>query len=202
MEKKNQKEQQKPIEQMEQEEERKLMEQKKPRRKRKKQEPDVSAVPMVNIETVKPATEDLVLKALREMGCHCTVEKEVPFIHLIHFCYRGQIFFIQCQQDCSNITLSHLCWYEMPMDGDIEEFACMQKAVNKVNSHGRAIVYYSFDEEERTIDLSSRYTILFAEDIIHLDNYLEAMLKLFFKIQRDVMIEIEKYRVRAGLVDD
>ncbi|MCR5159218.1 MAG: hypothetical protein K6D37_08865 [Prevotella sp.] len=65
---KKQKERKKPIAQMEQEEERRLMEQKKPRRKRKKQEPDVSAVPVDNDEMVELATEDLVLKTLREMG--------------------------------------------------------------------------------------------------------------------------------------
>ena len=177
MEKKNQKEQQKPIEQMEQEEERKLMEQKKPRRKRKKQEPDVSAVPMVNIETVKLATEDLVLKTLREMGCNYTIVEDVPVIRLIHFHYQGQLFFIEVTQDSPYITLIQEWWHVMSMDGDIEDFACMQKAVNDANAYGHVTVCYRFDKEDRTIGLSSRNTILFVEDIIHLDNYLEAMLK-------------------------
>ncbi|MCR5157595.1 MAG: hypothetical protein K6D37_00555 [Prevotella sp.] len=197
---KKQKEEKKLMEQMEQEEERRLMEQKKPRRKRKKQEPDVSAMPVDYDEMVELATEDLVLKTLREMGCNYTIVEDVPVIRLIHFHYQGQLFFIEVTQDSPYITLSHEWWHVMSMDGDIEEFACMQKAVNDANAYGHVTVCYHFDKEDRTIGLSSRNTILFVEGIPHLDYYLEGMLKLFFRTQRDVMIDMEKYRVRAGLV--
>ena len=188
---KKQKEKKKPIEQMEQEEERKLMEQKKQKRKQKKQELDASTMP------VQLTTRDLVLQTLREMGCKYSEEFDGT---LIHFSYQGKVFFVEAHNDCPYIYLLDPWWYEMSMDGDIEDFACMQKAVNEVNSYGKATVYYSFDEEDRTISLSSRQSILFVEEIKCIDNYLAAVLDVFFRVQQKVLTEMEKYRVRAGLV--
>ena len=80
------------------------------------------------------------------------------------------------------------------MDGDIEDFARMQKAVNLANCKGTCTVLYTYNEEEGLIGVHSRKNIIFVPQITELDKYLASVLDGFFKIQRLVLSEMDKIK--------
>ena len=146
-------------------------------------------------------TRVLVKRTLRNMGCSPVVGERGN----IFFDYQGEHFFISASNDCRCIDIYDTWWERLSMDGDIEDFARMQKAVNMVNASSSCTVLYSYDYEEREIGVHTRQKLLFIEQIPDIERYLAAMLNGFFKAQRDVKTEMEKdrkmdeQRVNGGL---
>ena len=83
------------------------------------------------------------------------------------------------------------------MDADIEEFARLQKAVNLINGSANCTVLYAPDQEAKMIGVHSKKNMLFISQIPDIELYLQAALNDFFKVQREVLKEIEKQRVKA-----
>ena len=135
-------------------------------------------------------TRVLVMRTLRNMGCTPVVGERGN----IHFDYQGEHFFIAANNDCRFIEIYDTWWGRLSMGDDIETFAWMQKAVNQVNASSSCTVLYSYDYEEREVGVHTRQNLLFIEQIPDIERYLVAMLNGFFKAQRDVKTEIEKYR--------
>ncbi|MBQ8096500.1 MAG: hypothetical protein IJ243_05380, partial [Prevotella sp.] len=77
-----------------------------------------------------------------------------------------------------------------------EEFARMQKAVNWINGYANCTVLYTPDQEGRLIGVHSKKNILFIAQIPDLELYLQATLNDFFKVQREVLNEIERQKVK------
>lgn len=152
-----------------------------------KQEQDAN-----NTELLGVPTRALVMRTLRNMGCEPVVEDGSG-----HICfeYQGERFCIGAEDECVFINVYDLWWHSLSMDADIEEFARMQKTVNWINGFANCTVLYSFDYEDRMIGLHSRKNILFISQIPNLELYLGSVLNDFFKVQREVLTEIEKQKV-------
>ena len=138
-------------------------------------------------------TRVLVMRTLRSMGCEPVVDDRNGFIC---FVYQGEQFRIEADNECLNITVYDLWWHSLPMDADIEEFARMQKAVNWINGYANCTVLYTPDQEGRLIGVHSKKNILFIAQIPDLELYLQATLNDFFKVQREVLNEIERQKVK------
>lgn len=139
-----------------------------------------------------PATRMLVLETLGKMGCAFDDEDD----GIIRFSYQGAGFAIEAVDDCLFINVDYPWWHVLPMDGDLEDFAYMQKAVNMANHHYACNVFYTFNKEENLIGVHCKKNILFVPQIPNLEGYLASVLDSFFKTQREVMTEIEKNRIK------
>ena len=145
-------------------------------------------------ELLRIPTRTLVMRTLRTMGCEPVVDDRNGFIC---FVYQGENFRIEADNDCLNINVYDLWWHSLSMDADIEEFAWLQKAVNLVNGSANCTVLYTLDQEAKLIGLHSKKNLLFISQIPDLELYLMAALNDFFKVQREVLTEIEKQRAKA-----
>ena len=145
-------------------------------------------------ELLRIPTRTLVMRTLRTMGCEPVVDDRNGFIC---FVYQGENFRIEADNDCLNINVYDLWWHSLSMDADIEEFAWLQKAVNLVNGSANCTVLYTPDQEAKLIGVHSKKNMLFISQIPDLELYLMAALNDFFKVQREVLTEIEKQRAKA-----
>ena len=82
------------------------------------------------------------------------------------------------------------------MDADIEEFACMQKAVNRINAYANCTALYSANEEERVFGLHLKKNIPFIVQIPDIEVYLKSTLDDFFIAQRALITEMERNKVK------
>lgn len=142
-------------------------------------------------------THQLVLKILKVIGCQY---EEVDDVRT-RIVYQGETFLIDSRDDCLFINVYDPWWYELPMNGDIDDFARLQKAINHVNSMVGCTVLYTYNNEERAIGVHTMKNLIFIPQIPHLDNYLESTFADFFKVQRTLLTEIEKIKtaeVHAG----
>lgn len=145
-------------------------------------------------ELLSIPTRTLVMRILRTMGCEPVVDDRNGFIC---FDYQGEYFRIEADNDCPHINVYDLWWHSIPMDADIEEFAWLQKAVNLVNGSANCTVLYTPDQEGKVIGVHSKKNMLFISQIPDIALYLMAALNDFFKVQREVLTEIEKQRAKA-----
>ena len=136
-------------------------------------------------------TRDLVLETLRGMGCAF----EEADGHSIYFDYQGERFMIEASNECLFINVYDLWWHHMLTCCDVEEFANMQKTVNRINAHANCTVLYTINQKVEEIGVHSKKNILFVRQIPDLKRYLACTLDDFFKVQRAVMTEIEKCKL-------
>ena len=139
-------------------------------------------------------THQLVMDTLRQMGCDPKEMDEV----LIAVDYQGMHFIIEAADECLYINV-HAPWiYFISMDGELEEFARMQKAINLVNQHEHATLCYSFKQEENEIGVHAKRNVLFIPQIPSLTKYLASAFDIIFRAQRMLLTEIEKCKVREA----
>ena len=143
-----------------------------------------------SVDDTQFATRELVLSTLDKMGCEHCEEDELR----IRLTYQGETFMIDAHNDCLFINVYDPWWFELPMHGDIEEFARMQKAVNLANCKGTCTVLYTYNDEEGLIGVHSRKNLIFVPQITELDKYLASVFDCFFKTQRLVLAEMEKLK--------
>ena len=136
-------------------------------------------------------TRVLVMRTLRNMG----VEPKVDENENILFQYQGEHFMIEAENECLFINVYDLWWYHLSTYCDVEEFARMQKVVNLINRYSSCTVLYTVNKEAEMIGVHSKKNMLFVQQIPNLEGYLASVLDGFFKVQRNVMTEIEKMKV-------
>lgn len=136
-------------------------------------------------------TRDLVLDTLRELGCEYDEVEDIK----IYFTYQGERFMIEADNECFFINIYDLWWHHLSTYCDVEEFAAMQKTINNINAYANCTVLYTINKEAEEIGVHSKKNMLFVRQIPDLKGYLVSVLNDFFKIQRSVMTEIEKYKV-------
>ena len=136
-------------------------------------------------------TRDLVLETLKELGCEYKEAEELK----IYFVFQGERFMIEADNDCYYINVYDLWWHHMSMYCDVEEFAAMQKTINNINACANCTVLYTINKEAEEIGVHSKKNMMFVRQIPDLKGYLVSTLDDFFKIQRSVMMEIERCKV-------
>jgi hypothetical protein len=138
-------------------------------------------------------TRTLVMRILRSIGSEPLAEENTG---RIFFSYQGEQFFIACSNDSPFITIYDVWWYQISMDADIEEFACMKKAVNSINAYANCTALYSTNEEERVFGLHLKKNIPFIVHIPNIEVYLRSTLEDFFTAQRAIITEMERNKVK------
>ncbi len=155
---------------------------------------DVPVDASADMDTIVHETRDLVLETLREMGCEHEEGTEEDDIR-IRFSYQGEQFMIEADNECYFINIYDLWWHHMSTYCDVDEFAAMQKTINRINAHANCTVLYTINQEAEEIGVHSKKNMLFVRQIPDLKGYLVSTLNDFFKVQRSVMSEIEKCKV-------
>lgn len=135
-------------------------------------------------------TRNLVISTLSKMGCEHLEEDDIR----ISFTYQGENFVIDAVNDCMYINVYDPWWFELPMNGDIEDFSRMQKAVNLANCEGTSTVIYTYNKEQGLVGVHSKKNILFTKEISELDKYLIGVLESFFRTQRFIVSEMDKLK--------
>ena len=156
---------------------------------------DVPIVANADMDTIVHETRDLVLETLREMGCEYEEGTEGENDIRIFFTYQGERFMIEADNECYFINIYDLWWHHMSTYCDVEEFAAMQKTINNINACANCTVLYTINKEAEEIGVHSKKNMLFVRQIPDLKGYLVSTLDDFFKIQRSVMMEIERCKV-------
>lgn len=156
---------------------------------------DVPVDASADMDTIVHETRDLVLETLREMGCEYEEGTEGENDIRIFFTYQGERFMIEADNECYFINIYDLWWHHMSTYCDVDEFAAMQKTINRINAHANCTVLYTINQEAEEIGVHSKKNMLFVRQIPDLKGYLISTLNDFFKVQRSVMTEIEKCKV-------
>lgn len=143
-------------------------------------------------EEKKPmATKSLVKGVLKRIGC----EVEEDDGGLIRFNYQGENFIIQASENSPYIIVSDVWWYSISTYSDVEEFARLQKVINAANRDGLYTVFYTISRDSDEIVVHTKRNDLFIPEIPKIEEYLTSLLDGFFRVQRFVHIELEKYKV-------
>lgn len=140
-------------------------------------------------------TTELVLCTLRKIGCEPETEEQGD-LRRVYFTYQGEKFAIECNDSCRFIVLYDTWWYQMSVYSDVEDIANLHKVINLANQHASVTVIHTVNQEIEEIGVHSRRNILFIPQIPEIDQYLVSVLNEFFKVQRYVVTELEKCKVR------
>ena len=84
----------------------------------------------------------------------------------------------------------------MSVYSDVEDIANLHKVINFANQHANCTVIHTVNQEIDEIGVHSRRNMLFIPQIPEIDQYLVSVLNDFFKVQRFVVTELEKCKVR------
>jgi hypothetical protein len=155
-----------------------------------KKETNEESLPMAPL-----ATKSLVMDVLKRIGCEPHEEED----GVIHFIYQGENFIIQAREEMAFICIFDVTWYSLPVSGDIEDFARLQKVINASNRDETYIVFYTIAKEEDEIVVHTKRNDLFVPQIPDIENYLRALLNGFFRVQRLVFTELERLKVADEL---
>lgn len=143
-------------------------------------------------EEKKPmATKSLVKSVLKRIG----LEMEEDDGGFIRFNYQGENFIIQASESSPYIIVSDVWWYSISTYSDVEEFARLQKVINAANRDGLYTVFYTISRDSDEIVVHTKRNDLFIPEIPMIEEYLASLLDGFFRVQRFVHIELEKYKV-------
>ena len=137
----------------------------------------------------------LVLCTLRKIGCEPETE-ELGDLTRVFFTYQGERFTLECNDSCRFIVIYDTWWYHISVYSDVEEIADLHKVINLANQHASVTVIHTVNQEVEEIGVHSRRNILFIPQIPEIDQYLVSVLNDFFKVQRFVVTELEKCKVR------
>ena len=137
----------------------------------------------------------LVLCTLHKIGCEPETEERGE-LTWVYFTYQGEKFTIECNDSCRFIVIYDTWWYQMSVYSDVEDIANLHKVINIANQHANVSVIHTVNQEIEEIGVHSRKNILFVPQITEIDQYLVCVLNDFFKVQRFVVTELEKCKVR------
>lgn len=140
----------------------------------------------------------LVLCTLRKIGCEPETEA-CGDLTRVFFTYQGERFTIECNDSCRFIVIYDTWWHEMSVYSDVEDIANLHKVINLANQHANSTVIHTVNQEIEEIGVHSRRNILFIPQIPEIDQYLICVLNDFFKVQRYMVTELEKCKVRENL---
>ena len=139
----------------------------------------------------KPETKNLAYSILRQMGC-TPEETEDGRIRLE---FQGITFLMEAVDECLFVNLIWP-WCHSFSIYDIDEFARVRKVVNEINMNSSCSVFYIPNPESDEVAVHIKKHFLLTPQIPHLEEYMKVMFRSFFVAQRDLVTEIEKYRLQ------
>lgn len=116
----------------------------------------------------------------------------------LYFLYQGERFWLQADQNSAWVRITDFQWYECSLN-DIEEFSCMQKAINTANSQHSCTAIYAISGEENKMIAYSKCDFVMSGSIPSPDQYLAAWLADFFRLKQEVVMEFEKEKQKQKI---
>ena len=139
----------------------------------------------------KPATKDLAYSLLHKLGC-APEETEDGRIRLE---FQGITFLMEAVNDCLFVNLIWP-WCHSFSIFDIDEFARVRKVVNEINTNSSCSVFYIPNPESDEVAVHIKKHLLLTPQIPNIEEYMKVMFRSFFVAQRELVTEIEKYRLQ------
>lgn len=139
----------------------------------------------------KPATKDLAYSLLHKLGC----APEETEDGRIRFEFQGITFLMEAVNDCLFVNLIWP-WCHSFSIFDIDEFARVRKVVNEININSSCSVFYIPNPESDEVAVHIKKHLLLTPQIPNIEEYLKVMFRSFFAAQRELVTEIEKYRLQ------
>ena len=139
----------------------------------------------------KPATKDLAYSLLHRLGC-APEETEDGRIRLE---FQGITFLMEAVNDCLFVNLIWP-WCHSFSIFDIDEFARVRKVVNEINTNSSCSVFYIPNPESDDVAVHIKKHLLLTPQIPNIEEYMKVMFRSFFVAQRELVTEIEKYRLQ------
>ena len=139
----------------------------------------------------KPETKNLAYSILRQLGC-TPEETEDGRIRLE---FQGITFLMEAVDECLFVNLIWP-WCHSFSIYDIDEFARVRKVVNEINMNSSCAVFYIPNLESDEVAVHIKKHFLLTPQIPNLEEYMKVMFRSFFVAQRDLVTEIEKYRLQ------
>ena len=139
----------------------------------------------------KPETKNLAYSILRQLGC-TPEETEDGRIRLE---FQGITFLMEAVDECLFVNLIWP-WCHSFSIYDIDEFARVRKVVNEINMNSSCAVFYIPNPESDEVAVHIKKHFLLTPQIPNLEEYMKVMFRSFFVAQRDLVTEIEKYRLQ------
>ena len=139
----------------------------------------------------KPETKNLAYSILRQLGC-TPEETEDGRIRLE---FQGITFLMEAVDECLFVNLIWP-WCHSFSIYDIDEFARVRKVVNEINMNSSCSGFYIPNPESDEVAVHIKKHFLLTPQIPNLEEYMKVMFRSFFVAQRDLVTEIEKYRLQ------
>lgn len=139
----------------------------------------------------KPATKNLAYSLLHKLGC-APEETEDGRIRLE---FQGITFLMEAINDCLFVNLIWP-WCHSFSIFDIDEFARVRKVVNEININSSCSVFYIPNPESDEVAVHIKKNLLLTPQIPNIEEYMKVMFRSFFAAQRELVTEIEKYRLQ------
>ena len=139
----------------------------------------------------KPETKNLAYSILRQLGC-TPEETEDGRIKLE---FQGITFLMEAVDECLFVNLIWP-WCHSFSIFDIDEFARVRKVVNEINMNCSCSVFYIPNPESDEVAVHIKKHFLLTPQIPNIEEYMKVMFRSIFVAQRDLVTEIEKYRLQ------
>ena len=109
--------------------------------------------------------------------------------------FQGITFLMEAVDECLFVNLIWP-WCHSFSSYDIDEFARVRKVVNEINMNSSCSVFYIPNPESDEVAVHIKKHFLLTPQIPNLEEYMKVMFRSFFVAQRDLVTEIEKYRLQ------
>ncbi len=129
-----------------------------------------------------------VMQALLSMGCQ--IEEEG---NKLYTGFKSEVFCIVTSETSPFITINDKCWYSVSLD-DIDSVTRLREAINYVNGNYNYNVVYNFNEEQWEMEVHTRYTTLWIEEIPSKDDYLRTIFMYMLKTHQDIFDANEEFK--------
>ena len=139
----------------------------------------------------KPETKNLAYSILRQLGC-APEETEEGRIRLE---FQGITFLMEAVDECLFVNLIWP-WCHSFSIFDIDEFSRVRKVVNEINVNSSCSVFYIPNPESDEVAVHIKKHFLLVPQIPNIEEYVKVMFRSFFAAQRELLTEIEKYRLQ------
>ena len=139
----------------------------------------------------KPVTKDLAYSLLHKLGC----APEEAEDGRIRFEFQGITFLMEAVNDCLFVNIIWP-WCHSFSIFDIDEYARVLKVVNEINKNSSCSVFYIPNPESDEVAVHIKKHLLLTPQIPNIEEYMKVMFRVLFAAQRELVTEIEKYRLQ------
>ena len=138
------------------------------------------------------STRDLCAEVLRKLNCDVQFDDENEYN--MYFSYQGENFSVETWEDGLMITIWDTWWGTVDLD-DLDDVSRVRKAINTINVRQNLTLMYSIDEKSQKFAVHTKRQCLLIPQIPQIENYMVAMLTVFFDVQRSFKEEYDRLRL-------